>query len=244
MTNAHLRLFIFTNERKMDFVLQELERNRQMVNQIAYKTFAASGINGSIFPTGPKAWQKGNQNQGCLLICEGSKLCGICKDINYRAEYHGARYKFPFLQIRPILRYVLIQETGKRRLLGLGVVGEYYGNHALPGWLKGSVGYHIDEGKIFDANNPTKGREYEVFGQVIKLIFQIFFAGAMAYRGDLIGCTVKFDLAKDGKVPIVFYLNGRPITEHENEILMEYTHNGKLYPYIGMGHTGLRVLAK
>ena len=36
----------------MDFVLQELERNRQMVNQIAYKTFAASGINGSIFPAG------------------------------------------------------------------------------------------------------------------------------------------------------------------------------------------------
>ena len=66
----------------------------------------------------------------------------------------------------------------------------------------------------------------------------------MAYRGDLIGCTVKFELAKDGKVPIVFYLNGRQITEHENETLMEYSHNGKLYPYIGMGHTGLRVLAK
>ena len=43
----------------------------------------------------------------------------------------------------------------------MGVVGEDCGNHALPGWLKGSVGYHIDEGKIFDANNPTKGREYE-----------------------------------------------------------------------------------
>ena len=43
----------------------------------------------------------------------------------------------------------------------MGVVGEDYGNHALPGWLKGTVGYHIDEGKIFDANNPTKGREYE-----------------------------------------------------------------------------------
>ena len=38
----------------MDFVLQELERNRQMVNQIAYKTFAASGINGSIFAAGPE----------------------------------------------------------------------------------------------------------------------------------------------------------------------------------------------
>ena len=81
-----------------------------------------------------------------------------------------------------------------------------------------------------------------MFGQVIKYIFQIFFAGAMAYRGDLIGCTVKFELTKDRKVPILFYLNGRQITE--DEILMEYTHNGKLYPYIGMGHTGLRVLAK
>ena len=64
----------------------------------------------------------------------------------------------------------------------------------------------------------------------------------MAYRGDLISCTVEFELAKDGKVPIVFYLNGRQITE--DKILMEYTQNGKLYPYIGMGHTGLRVLAK
>ena len=43
-------------------------------------------------------------------------------------------------------------------------------------------------------------------------------------------------------IPILFYLNGRQITE--DEILMEYTHNGKLYPYVGMGHTGLRVLAK
>ena len=55
---SKLSTFIFVlcylDERKMDFVLQELERNRQMVNQIAYKTFAASGINGSIFPAGPE----------------------------------------------------------------------------------------------------------------------------------------------------------------------------------------------
>ena len=43
----------------------------------------------------------------------------------------------------------------------MGVVGEDYGFHALPGWLKKTVGYHIDEGKIFDADSPTKGREYE-----------------------------------------------------------------------------------
>lgn len=72
---------------------------------------------------------------------------------------------------------------------------------------------------------------------------QNIFSDAMAYRGDLISCTVKFELARDGRVPIVFSLNGRQITH--NEILMDYTQNGEfLYPYIGMGHTGIRVLAK
>ena len=65
----------------------------------------------------------------------------------------------------------------------------------------------------------------------------------MARAGDLIGCTVRFDLAEDGKVPVVFSLNGRQMTQ--NEISMDYTHNEKcLYPYIGMGYPGLRVLAK
>lgn len=56
----------------------------------------------------------------------------------------------------------------------------------------------------------------------------------MAYRGDLISCTVNFELARDGKVPIVFSLNGRQITQNEES----------LYPYVGMGQTGIRVLAK
>lgn len=65
----------------------------------------------------------------------------------------------------------------------------------------------------------------------------------MAYRGDVIGCTVRFDLAKNGKVPVVFSLNGRQITDEE--IVMEYTPNEKsLFPYIAMGHPGIRVLAK
>ena len=72
---------------------------------------------------------------------------------------------------------------------------------------------------------------------------QNIFSDAMAYRGDLISCTVKFESAREGRVPIVFSLNGRQITQ--NEILMYYTRNGGfLYPYIGMGHTGIRVLAK
>ena len=67
----------------------------------------------------------------------------------------------------------------------------------------------------------------------------------MADRGDLIGCTVRFDLAKDGKVPVVFSLNGRQLTLFDEMTSMDYTHNEKfLYPYIGMGNQGLRVLAK
>ena len=38
----------------MDHVLQETERNRQMANQIAYRTFTAHGFEEGIFPTGPK----------------------------------------------------------------------------------------------------------------------------------------------------------------------------------------------
>jgi len=98
----------------------------------------------------------------------------------------------------------------------------------MPGWSKGTVGYHVDDGKIFHAENPVKGKEVE---------------DAMAYRGDLIGCTIRFERETNGKVPVVFTLNGRRITE--DEIWIDYTSGGKLmYPYIAMGHQGIRVLAK
>lgn len=148
--------FPFTDESKMDHVLQETERNRQMANQIAHATFTTHG---GVIPTGPKAWQsQGIRVQGCLLTCEGSLFCSTCKDDP--AEYHGARYIFPFSPETPHFE-VLIQETGGRRIIGVGVVGKDFGNHALPGWCNGTVGYHIDDGRIFDANNPTKGIEYE-----------------------------------------------------------------------------------
>ena len=31
----------------------------------------------------------------------------------------------------------------------------------MPGWFNGTVGYHIDDGRIFDAENPTRGKEYK-----------------------------------------------------------------------------------
>ncbi|KAK2572927.1 SPRY domain-containing protein 3 [Acropora cervicornis] len=75
----------------------------------------------------------------------------------------------------------------------------------MPGWSKRTVGYHVDDGKIFHAKNPVKGEEVE---------------DAMAYRGDLIGCTIKFEGITNGQVPVVFTLNGRRIRT-KNEIWMD-----------------------
>ena len=43
------------------------------------------------------------------------------------------------------------------RRLGIGVVMESYSKSLMPGWRDGTVGYHIDHGKVFDGG-PT-GKE-------------------------------------------------------------------------------------
>ncbi|KAJ7393952.1 hypothetical protein OS493_003621 [Desmophyllum pertusum] len=215
--------FPLTDDRKMDQVIQETERNRQMANQIAHRTFTTHAFDEGMLPTGPMAWEsKGIRVEGCLLACEGGTFCTTCKGES--EECHGARYLIPFSPEFPHFE-VLIQETEEQRFLGVGVVWKKFGNHAMPGSKDGTVGYLVDEGKIFGPMEPINPED------------------AMAYRGDLIGCTVKFDKKEDGKVPIVFTLNGKQITQ--DKILMEYNPSEKsLYPFIGMGHTGIRVLAK
>lgn len=64
----------------------------------------------------------------------------------------------------------------------------------------------------------------------------------MAYRGDLIVCLVDFNkIDGDSRIPIIFTLNGTLIYE----ALMKYEQGKReLYPFIGMCHKGIRVLAK
>lgn len=65
----------------------------------------------------------------------------------------------------------------------------------------------------------------------------------MVNRGDLIGCRVKFDMESNGKVPVVFFLNGAQVTDEE--LLIEYEKTTKdIYPYVGMGQHGVQLLAK
>ena len=54
---------------------------------------------------------------------------------------------------------VLIQESGERRIVGVGVVYQGYNCHCMPGWVDGTVGYHADDGKIFEPRHHKSGRE-------------------------------------------------------------------------------------
>lgn len=61
------------------------------------------------------------------------------------------------------------------------------------------------------------------------------------YRGDSIGCRAGVDEIRDGKIPIFFSLNG----QLEVQILLELGSDElDLYPFVGMKHGGIRVLAK
>ena len=63
-----------------------------------------------------------------------------------------------------------MQESGERRLLGVGVVWEDYDYHSMPGW-HGTVGYHVDDGKLFGAKNPEEGRQLEGIFKKIDTLF-------------------------------------------------------------------------
>ena len=63
----------------------------------------------------------------------------------------------------------------------------------------------------------------------------------MAFQGDSIVCAVEYGKFEHGKVPVVFSLNGEKIYE----AWMRYEKGKReLFPFIGMGHKGIRVLAK
>ncbi|KAL9954088.1 hypothetical protein ACROYT_G041582 [Oculina patagonica] len=220
----HTNLFPVTDEKKLDQVLHETERNRQMVSQILSTTCNSQGSDVGILLRGPEAWKvhEGIQIEGLLLTCEHAN----------KKHFHGARYLKPFSPAFPHFE-VTILETGDVRWPGIGVVDENYDTSRMPGWEDGSLGYHTDDGKIY--HNDTTGRETK--------------GPSMARRGDMIRCTVMFDQWQidqngHGKVPVCFTLNGRKIIIQEGgEDQSLVDHVSSLYPYIGMTD-GCSVLAK
>ena len=71
-------------------------------------------------------------------------------------------------------------------------------------------------------------------------MFSVDNLGAMAYRGDLIACEVDFSGVLEGKVSVLFSLNGREVVRSS----VEYTEGNKLFPFVSLGSEGITVLTK
>ena len=54
---------------------------------------------------------------------------------------------------------MLIQEIGERCILGVGAVFECYNCHQMPGKEEGTVGYRVEDGKLFKPGCEKLGEE-------------------------------------------------------------------------------------
>lgn len=232
----HGNLFPVTDEKKLDEVYLETEKNRQMLTQILLRTVNNQNFDLRSREISPQEWdiETGINVNDNVLTCEGVE--DYRRGADPDKSVFGARYTHPLCKEFPHFE-VLILEAGIMRRLGIGVVMESYSKSLMPGWRDGTVGYHIDHGKVFDGS-PT-GKETKGY--------------AMAFRGDLIRCTVVFKDEKkiedkeEVRVPVVFTLNDKRITPEgqEGELFTHYNPNGRgLFPYIGMRDKGCSVLVK
>ncbi|KAK3735958.1 hypothetical protein QZH41_018382 [Actinostola sp. cb2023] len=216
---------------KMDQVLKETEGSHRLIGHIANRVFRYDWKEEQELRShGSSDWDtKGIDINGQRLSYNSCDCmeCALVIDDRDRPDKHGARYCTPLSRDMPGFE-VLIQENGERRFIAIGVVTESYELHKFPGWEGNTAGYHIDDGKIFDRNNPKLGRECE---------------DAMAYRGDLIGCKILYDkptIDADGaSLPVSFTLNGRVIGE--GSIATERS-SAKFYAFIGIGWENINLV--
>ncbi|XP_016354171.1 SPRY domain-containing protein 3-like [Sinocyclocheilus anshuiensis] len=151
---------------------------------------------------------------------------------------------------------VEIVDPGEKCYIALGLARRDYPKNRHPGWSRGSVAYHADDGKIFHGSGV--GDQF----------------GPRCFEGDIMGCGIMFprdyvldyedemddwDAAdvrpKQGRVENLLYLNDEdeeegddPEQEHEGrKVMVFFTRNGKIigrrevvvpaggfYPTIGM----------
>ena len=79
---------------------------------------------------------------------------------------------------------------GPDNSVAIGVVPKNYLLDHAPGWIRGSVAYHTDNGQLYHSRDRGK-----VFGPIAK-------------RGDVIGCGVNFIQNNDKQCSIYFTYNG------------------------------------
>lgn len=209
----------------MNGMFAETSRNREMCNQIIRRVFTDSSQSNHSLPDGPLAWKSaGIHIEDHLLTYLGPEHCSRCSIS--RKDFHGARYKLPFSNKLPKFE-VIIQEDGMKRDIVIGVVRAKHDVHFAAGEIRHTVGYHACNGHIVYCDGSKK-----------QLLMK---EGPVVYRGDLIGCWADFDEASYDQIPIHFTLNGHKVAQVSISMGAD---KSDLFPFVGMKHNGIRVLAK
>ena len=89
---------------------------------------------------------------------------------------------------------IRIADPGENTYIAVGICSRSYPHHMLPGWKETSVGYHADNGCLFDSSENGEGT-----GQTCKM-------------GDTMRCTVQ--PTADGsrkEVSVIFHCNGHVV---------------------------------
>ena len=107
---------------------------------------------------------------------------------------------------------------GEEGSIGIGLAPRNYQLDMEPGWLPDSVGYHCDDGCLFEGVS-WKGKKIHPSGR----------------QGDRIGCGVENPEDKGGKVIVFFTHNGEKI-DHKAELKRPGREG--LFPTIGMASIG------
>ncbi|XP_069578002.1 SPRY domain-containing protein 3 isoform X1 [Brachyistius frenatus] len=160
---------------------------------------------------------------------------------------------------------VEIVDAGEKCYIALGLARRDYPKNRHPGWSRGSVAYHADDGKIFHGSGVG-----DAFGP-------------RCFKGDIMGCGIMFPRdyildgeavvddwdqleVRPGRVQNVLYLNDEEEEEEEEDgeeveqeqegrkVTVFFTRNGKLmgrremlvplgglYPTVGMLSSGEKV---
>ena len=115
---------------------------------------------------------------------------------------------------------VTVEDEGMDGYIGVGLAkaSAKYQNGRMPGWDKGTIGYHGDDGGIYH-NDGSEQLKCDTYG-----------------KGDTVGCMMKKRMIDNYEYIFVnFFKNGK------NLKASRYVDEGEYYPTIGMGSAGAKV---
>lgn len=167
-------------------------RNKVPLNDIDYEYDGIVIQNGGLF-TCPQC----PSDHNVIHVCAAKILHQLCADQNYFE--------------------LEIVNCGVGSAISIGVVGREYPLNKHAGWHENGVGYHSDDGRLFNENS----------------IGQLF--GPTSANGDRLGCGIDFGMKETSRsVHVFFTKNGQRVGNFIKFKILE----GGFYPFVGMDHQG------